>query len=115
MVTVSFDDVLPKADFFATFDKHFMQWSPEEDALRIAPDLVNHPSIPIDTIVAQRYGWEPRRMNPGPEKILLPRLVPLRDRIASPRQSSQRRVNHKSSLQGIPIQKPASGSIRSST
>lgn len=76
VVTVSFDRVLPKADFFALFDKHFMEWSPEEDALRIAADLVNDPSMPIDTgQVAQRYGWEPRRMNPALAYLLARKLI----------------------------------------
>jgi len=76
LVTVSFDCVLPKAELFATFDKHFMEWSPEEDALRIAADLVNDPSMPIDTgQVAQRYGWEPRRMNPALAYLLARKLI----------------------------------------
>jgi hypothetical protein len=76
LVTVSFDRVLPKPDLFATFDKHFMEWSPEEDALRIAADLVNDPSMPIDTgQVAQRYGWEPRRMNPALAYLLARKLI----------------------------------------
>ncbi|WP_283813302.1 DMT family transporter [Bradyrhizobium sp. Leo170] len=60
----------------ATFDKHFMEWSPEEDALRIAADLVNDPSMPIDTgQVAQRDGWEPRRMNPALTYLLARKLI----------------------------------------
>ncbi|WP_108516989.1 hypothetical protein [Bradyrhizobium algeriense] len=57
LVTVSFDRVLPKADLFATFDKHFMEWSPQEDALRIAADLVNDPSMPIDTGQGRSALW----------------------------------------------------------
>ncbi|NKL39188.1 TIR domain-containing protein [Rhizobium leguminosarum bv. viciae] len=65
-VKESFGGVFPKASLFAQFDKHFMEWSPEDDALRIAADLINNPEFPHDTgEVAARYGWEPRRMNPA--------------------------------------------------
>jgi hypothetical protein len=44
-------------------------------------------------------------IEPRPEKILLSFSLRSRGRIPSPKQS--RRVNHKSSLQGIPLQSPA--------
>ncbi|CAN7706720.1 hypothetical protein [Mesorhizobium sp. LjNodule214] len=56
LVTVSFGRVWPNADLFAAFDKHFMPWSPEEDALRIAADLINGPSMPHDTAQASTPG-----------------------------------------------------------
>ncbi|NGN45246.1 toll/interleukin-1 receptor domain-containing protein [Mesorhizobium sp. CGMCC 1.15528] len=75
-VTVSFGRVFPKADLFATFDKHFMPFSPEEDALRIAADLINDPAMPHDTAeVAARYGWEPRRINPALAYLLARKLI----------------------------------------
>ena len=65
-IKVSFERVMPKPELYATFDKFFMEWSPEEDALRLAADLVNDPAMPHDTdAVAARYGWKPRRMNPA--------------------------------------------------
>ncbi|RWP09999.1 toll/interleukin-1 receptor domain-containing protein [Mesorhizobium sp.] len=76
LVSVSFGRVLPKEDLFATFDKYFMDWSPEDDALRIAADLINDPSMPHDTgQVAQRYGWEPRRMNPALAYLMARKLI----------------------------------------
>ncbi|WP_244602747.1 toll/interleukin-1 receptor domain-containing protein [Mesorhizobium delmotii] len=76
LVSVSFGRVLPKEDLFATFDKHFMDWSPEDDALRIAADLINDPSMPHDTAqVAQRYGWEPRRINPALAYLMARKLI----------------------------------------
>lgn len=60
------ETIVPKAELFAAFDGHFMEWSPEQDALRLAADLVNDetmPSSPQD--IAERYGWQPRRMNPA--------------------------------------------------
>lgn len=75
-VKVSFERAMPKPELFAQFDKHFMCWSPEEDALRIAADLVNDPAFPHDTAeVAQRYGWEPRRMNPALSYLLARKLI----------------------------------------
>lgn len=64
--TVSHERVLPKDELFAEFDKFFMKWNPEEDALRIASDLINDDNFPGSTIeAAQRYGWGPRRINPA--------------------------------------------------
>jgi hypothetical protein len=75
-VQVNFGRVWPKQDLFATFDKHFMPWSPEEDALRIAADLVNDPAMPHETgDVAKRYGWEPRRINPALSYLLARKLI----------------------------------------
>ncbi|WP_287106087.1 toll/interleukin-1 receptor domain-containing protein [Mesorhizobium sp.] len=76
LVSVSFGRVLPKEDLFATFDKYFMDWSPEDDALRIAADLINDPSMPHDTgQVAERYGWEPRRINPALAYLMARKLI----------------------------------------
>lgn len=58
--------IVPKSELFAVFDEHFMGWSPEQDALRIAADLVNDETIPGSAQeIAARYGWPPRRMNPA--------------------------------------------------
>jgi hypothetical protein len=63
-VTVSAGRAMPKGELFAEFDKYFMDWSPEFDALKIAADLVNDSNFPHDTAeVAGRYGWETRRIN----------------------------------------------------
>lgn len=76
LVKVSFGRVLPKETLFASFDKHFMDWNPEEDGLRIAADLVNDPTMPHDTgEVAKRYGWPPRRINPALAYLAARRLI----------------------------------------
>lgn len=76
MLDVSFDSVLPQATLFAAFDKHFMEWSPEADALKIAADLINDTTLPDNTEdVAQRYGWSPRRMNPALAYLLSRKLI----------------------------------------
>ena len=40
-------------------------WNAADDALRLAADIVNDPDFPADRKdVVERYGWEPRRLNP---------------------------------------------------
>src|SRR5882762_10142832 len=51
-------------------------------------------------------------IEPGAEQILLTRLTPFPWLHLVPRQSMQRRVNHKSNLQGIPFRRPDSRKIR---
>lgn len=56
--------VLVKSGLYAEFDKHFMQWNPEQDALRLAADMLNDEAFPSGTQeVAARYEWTPRRLN----------------------------------------------------
>jgi hypothetical protein len=47
-------------------------------------------------------------VEPGPEQVLPSRLAPFRWPHLAPRQNMQRRVNHKSNLQGIPFCRPYS-------
>lgn len=64
MVNESHNRVLAKDELYATFDKYWMEWNPEEDALKIAADTLNDENFPSDVAqIAERYGWEPRRMN----------------------------------------------------
>lgn len=61
---MGFHMVAPESEMFATMDKHFGKWNPEEDALIVAADIVNGgkdgANIPE---LAGQLGWEPRRMN----------------------------------------------------
>lgn len=64
-VKVSFGHVLPHGALFAEFDRYWMDWSSAEDALKLAADILNDPDFPyISEEIAERYGWEPRRLNP---------------------------------------------------
>ena len=66
MVKVSRDHVLVKDELCATFDKFWKPWNPAEDALKIAADLMNDEDFPRSLKeIAERYGWEPRRINPA--------------------------------------------------
>ncbi|KQW72340.1 toll/interleukin-1 receptor domain-containing protein [Ensifer sp. Root127] len=75
-IKLSLNRAMPKPELFAQFDKHFMEWSPEDDALRMAVELVNDPMFPHDTAeVARRYGWDPRRINPALSYLLARNLI----------------------------------------
>jgi len=59
------EHVLVKGAFFAEFDQYWKPWKTTDDALRVAADIVSDPAFPAGpNEVAQRYGWEPRRLNP---------------------------------------------------
>ena len=63
---VHHDYVFVKDELFATFDGFWKPWNPVEDALKIAADLVNDEDFPQSLKeIAERYEWEPRRINPA--------------------------------------------------
>lgn len=58
--------VWPEPELFATFDRFWKPWNPADDALRIAADLVQVEDFPgITSEIAERYGWNARRINPA--------------------------------------------------
>jgi hypothetical protein len=60
------DHVLVKDTLFAEFDQYWKPWKPADDGLRLAADIVNDLNFPSNPgEVSQRYGWEPRRLNPA--------------------------------------------------
>lgn len=63
---LGFDSIWPKDELFVELDAQMMDWNPEADALRIAADLVadSDGSANVQEL-AERYGWEPRRLNPA--------------------------------------------------
>jgi hypothetical protein len=63
--------VVVEGTMFAEFDRHWKPWDPAEDALRLGADIVNDPEFPADCEqIAQRYSWEPRRLNPAIHYLL---------------------------------------------
>jgi hypothetical protein len=57
---------LARGTLYATFDRYFMDFDPAQDALKLAADLVNDSNFPGDPkVIAERYGWVPRRLNPA--------------------------------------------------
>ena len=55
--------------------KHFKDWDPEADAIRIAADLLNGVGDGIVSSMAKGFGWPPRRMNPAVNYLVERRLV----------------------------------------
>lgn len=75
-VEISRKYVSPKRACFVEFDRHWKPWNPAEDALQLAADLVNDsdfPSAPAE--IAERYGWEARRLNPAISYLLEKKLI----------------------------------------
>jgi hypothetical protein len=59
-------DVRAEDELFVEFDEYFMPWKPADDALLLATDLLNDPVFPIEPpVIAERYGWTARRLNPA--------------------------------------------------
>ena len=73
---ISQRSVLAKGACFAEFDRFWKPWNPTKDARRLATDLVEEPefsSAPAE--IAERYGWEPRRLNPAISYLLDRELI----------------------------------------
>lgn len=76
MVENHVGSIVPLPKLFVTFDKHFKDWDPAADALRVAADFVNDPEFPGDPAeIAARYGWEPRRLNPALSYLINRKLL----------------------------------------
>ena len=76
MVEEDYGTVVPLPELFVTFDKHFKEWDPAADALIVATDLLNDPSFPHEPeAIAQRYGWQPRRLNPALAYLINRKLI----------------------------------------
>lgn len=58
--------VIPNKELFVEFDKAFMEWDAEKDALRLASSLINDNNFPTNVPeMAEKFGWTSRRMNPA--------------------------------------------------
>lgn len=63
--------VFPNSSLYYEFDSHFMDWNVNVDARRLAADLFNDESFPSQPkLIADRYGWPPRRLNPAVEFLV---------------------------------------------
>lgn len=75
-IKLSLRHVLVQGTLFAEFDRHWQPWNAADDALRLAADFVNDPQFPHDPKqISERYGWEPRRLNPVVYYLLERRLI----------------------------------------
>jgi hypothetical protein len=76
MLEEDYGTVVPLPELFVAFDKHFKDWDPAADALAIATDLLNDDSFPREPEeIAQRYGWQPRRLNPALAYLINRKLI----------------------------------------
>lgn len=76
LVKVSLNHVLVQGTLFAEFDRHWKPWNPADDALKLGADILNDPDFPADCKqIADRYGWEPRRLNPVIHYMLERQLI----------------------------------------
>ena len=63
---IEFDFVIPRDGLYPEFDGHFLDRSVADDALRLASDLHNDDKFPTALPkIAERYGWDARRLNPA--------------------------------------------------
>ena len=76
------EHVWAKDSLFATFDKYFKPWNPENDALQIAADLVNGKDGTVQAMT-QEYNWPPRRMNPAVSYLIENGLIGAFDELGS--------------------------------
>lgn len=76
LLKVSLNHVLVHGTLFAEFDRHWKPWNPADDALKLGADILNDPDFPADCKqIAERYGWEPRRLNPVIHYMLERKLI----------------------------------------
>lgn len=73
---IGFIYLSPENELFVKYDRYFKEFTPEEDALHVAAEVVNSESGSINVKqVAMGYGWEPRRMNPAINYLINRNLV----------------------------------------
>jgi len=80
---LGFTSVTSEAALFAELDKYFMDWNPEEDALRLAAELVNSGDEHGVPIIAERLGWLPRRMNQAVNYLVARDLIDSSENVGS--------------------------------
>ncbi len=72
---LGFSRVVPEAALFSDLDQHFMDWNPEDDALRLAAELVNGGDGRGVPQIAEKLGWPPRRINPAVNYLIARDLI----------------------------------------
>ena len=71
---LGFTKLAAEDELFALYDSYFCDWDPSQDAVRIAADLLNDDLVDaavVPDILAKRYEWEPRRLNPAIAYLVL--------------------------------------------
>jgi len=75
-VKEEFGRITANDELYVEFDKNFMEWDPEKDALRMASDFYNGNDFPSSIPeIAEKYGWHARRMNPAVSYLVARQIV----------------------------------------
>ena len=62
----SSSSVMAKASLYVKFDQYWKDWNPQQDALKLAADMISDETFPTNShAIAQHYRWKPRRLNPA--------------------------------------------------
>lgn len=76
MIQDEYGTITALPELYVTFDKHFQEWDPAADALRVAADFLSDPSFPGEPQdIAKRYGWKARRLNPALSYLINRKLI----------------------------------------
>lgn len=76
---------LVEHSLYSEFDRFWKPWEPAVDALKLAADLVNDPDMPSSPLeISDRYGWEPRRMNPAISYLMERKLIDVLEALGTP-------------------------------
>lgn len=76
--------VQPTSRLFSELDSAAMAWRPEEDAVRLAAELVNGDEQIYVPKTIEQIGWQPRRANPALTYLIERRLVEHSDEVTWP-------------------------------
>ncbi|MCP5214331.1 MAG: toll/interleukin-1 receptor domain-containing protein [Pseudomonadales bacterium] len=89
--------IIPENELFVEFDKAFMGWEPDKDALRMASAILNDERFPTSlTEIAEKFDWSPRRINPA-VNYLINRNICRDDEIMGIHPWAQHRIQEKQS------------------
>jgi len=80
---IGFHALGPRARMFVEYDSYLMGWNPQEDAVRVAAELVNTGDSAVVSALAQSLGWAPPRMNPAVNCLLQHGVVNASNEIGS--------------------------------
>ena len=70
------ESLVARAEPYAALDHLWTAWHPPDGAPRLAADLGNDTTFPRGlSVIAERYGWEARHLNPAVAYLLSQKIV----------------------------------------
>jgi hypothetical protein len=77
--------VSPRSEIFARFDKYYMEWTPEVDAIMLASILSSRGDNAASlSELSEQTGWQPRRLNPAISFLVNRSYIEASDEICAP-------------------------------